>query len=120
MIASPFPRILNGLFLSSNNNLEKNVMVILKKINRINFYGMELRELNKNKKEEFDIDGGLIISRMGNERLYINGINEGHIILEINNKKIYKVSDVEKFSPYDLENILFINPEGEKERLFFR
>ena len=57
---------------------------------------------------------------MGNERLYRNGINEGHIILEINNKKIYKVSDVEKFSPYDLENILFINPEGEKERLFFR
>ncbi|MBK78067.1 MAG: serine protease [Flavobacteriaceae bacterium] len=102
------------------NDLEKNVMVILKKINRINFYGMELRELNKNKKEEFNIDGGLIISRMGNERLYRNGINEGHIILEINNKKIYKVSDVEKFSPYDLENILFINPEGEKERLFFR
>ena len=102
------------------NNLEKNVMVILKKINRINFYGMELRELNKSKKEEFDIDGGLIISRMGNERLYRNGINKGHIILEINNKKIYKVSDVEKFSPYDLENILFINPEGEKERLFFR
>ena len=102
------------------NNLEKNVMVILKKINRINFYGMELRELNKNKKEEFNIDGGLIISRMGNERLYRNGINEGHIILEINNKKIYKVSDIEKFSPYDLENILFINPEGEKERLFFR
>ena len=63
------------------NNLEKNVMVILKKINRINFYGMELRELNKNKKEEFNIDGGLIISRMGNERLYRNGINEGHIIL---------------------------------------
>ena len=54
------------------NNLEKNVMVILKKINRINFYGMELRELNKNKKEEFNIDGGLIISRMGNERLYRN------------------------------------------------
>ena len=102
------------------NNSQKNVMVTLKKINRINFYGMELRELNKNKKEKFNIDGGLIISRMGNERLYRNGINEGHIILEINNKKIYKVSDVEKFSPYDLENILFINPEGEKERLFFR
>tara|TARA_B100000945_G_C20383519_1_gene598478 strand:+ start:194 stop:1573 length:1380 start_codon:yes stop_codon:yes gene_type:complete len=102
------------------NNSQKSVMVTLKKINRINFYGMELRELNKNKKEEFNIDGGLIISRMGNERLYRNGINEGHIILEINNKKIYKVSDVEKFSPYDLENILFINPEGEKERLFFR
>jgi len=102
------------------NNLKKNVMITLKKINRINFYGMELRELNKNKKEEFNIDAGLIISRMGNERLYRNGINEGHIILEINNKKIYKVSDVEKFSPYDLESILFINPDGEKERLFFR
>ena len=102
------------------NNLKKNVMITLKKINRINFYGMELRELNKNKKEEFNIDAGLIISRMGNERLYRNGINEGHIILEINNKKVYKVSDIEKFSPYDLENILFINPDGEKERLFFR
>lgn len=102
------------------NNLKKNVMITLKKINRINFYGMELRELNKNKKEEFNIDAGLIISRMGNERLYRNGINEGHIILEINNKKVYKISDIEKFSPYDLENILFINPDGEKERLFFR
>ena len=102
------------------NNLKKNVMITLKKINRINFYGMELRELNKNKKEEFNIDAGLIISRMGNERLYRNGINEGYIILEINNKKVYKVSDIEKFSPYDLENILFINPDGEKERLFFR
>ncbi len=101
-------------------NLKKNVMVTLKKINRINFYGMELRELNKNKKEEFNIDAGLIISRMRNERLYRNGIDEGHIILEINNKKIFKVSDVQNFSPYDLENILFINPEGEKERLFFR
>ena len=102
------------------NNLKKNVMITLKKINRINFYGMELRELNKNKKEEFNIDAGLIISRMGNERLYRNGINEGYIILEINNKKVYKVSDIEKFSPYDLENILFINPDGEKEKLFFR
>ena len=102
------------------NNLKKNVMITLKKINRINFYGMELRELNKNKKEEFNIDAGLIISRMGNERLYRNGINEGYIILEINNKKVYKISDIEKFSPYDLENILFINPDGEKERLFFR
>ena len=101
-------------------NLKKNVMITLKKINRINFYGMELRELNKNKKEEFNIDAGLIISRMRNERLYRNGIDEGHIILEINNKKIFKVSDVQNFSPYDLENILFINPEGEKERLFFR
>ena len=101
-------------------NLKKNVMVTLKKINRINFYGMELRELNKNKKEEFNIDAGLIISRMRNERLYRNGINEGHIIIEINNKKLYKVSDIENFSPYDLENILFINPDGEKERLFFR
>ena len=102
------------------NNLKKNVMITLKKINRINFYGMELRELNKNKKEEFNIDAGLIISRMGNERLYRNGINEGYIILEINNKKVYKISDIEKFSPYDLENILFINPDGEKEKLFFR
>ena len=102
------------------NNLKKNVMITLKKINRINFYGMELRELNKNKKEEFNIDAGLIISRMGNERLYRNGINKGHVIIEINNKKVYKVSDIEKFSPYDLENILFINPDGEKERLFFR
>ena len=101
-------------------NVKKNVMITLKKINRINFYGMELRELNKNKKEEFNIDAGLIISRMRNERLYRNGIDEGHIILEINNKKIFKVSDVQNFSPYDLENILFINPEGEKERLFFR
>jgi len=102
------------------DNIKKNVTVSLKKIDRINFYGMELRELNIDKKEEFNIDGGLIISRMGNERLYRNGINEGYIILEINNEKIYKVSDVEKFSPYDLENILFINPAGEKERLFFR
>tara|TARA_B100001250_G_scaffold247918_1_gene213134 strand:+ start:4086 stop:5465 length:1380 start_codon:yes stop_codon:yes gene_type:complete len=101
-------------------NVKKNVMITLKKINRINFYGMELRELNKNKKEEFNIDAGLIISRMRNERLYRNGINEGHVILEINNKKLYKVSDIENFSPYDLENILFINPDGEKERLFFR
>ena len=40
------------------NNLEKNVMVILKKINRINFYGMELRELNKNKKYKEDPSRG--------------------------------------------------------------
>jgi len=81
---------------------------------------MELRELNKDQKEKLDVEGGLIISKMGNERLYRNGINEGYIILEINNKKINKISDVEKFNPYNVENILFINPNGEKERLFFR
>lgn len=102
------------------DNSKQKVIVTLNKINRINFYGMDLKPIDKEIKEKYKLNGGLIISRIENERLYRNGIDKGHIVLDINNKNIKTISDVEKFNPYNLKSILFMNPKGEKERLFFR
>ena len=99
---------------------EMKVDVRLEKINRAIFFYMEVRELTNEQKEDYDTQEGLYISNMNNRRLYQNGIDSGYIILEINGQKVSKLSDVKGFKMGDIENILFLNPAGEKEKIILR
>ena len=65
------------------------------------------------------MDHGVIIKELGNQRLYRNGIDEGVILLEINNKKIKDVADVDAVDFESLSSILFLTPHGERARLIF-
>ena len=47
------------------------------------------------------------------------GIDLGFILLEINNKKIKDVADVDTFDFENLSSILFLKPNGERERIIF-
>ena len=104
----------------NRNGEEKKVDVRLEKVNRAIFFFMEVRELTNEQKKEYGTNDGLFISNMNNRRLYQNGIDNGYIILEINGQRVSKLSDVKGYDMADLENILFLNPDGEKEKIILR
>ena len=78
---------------------------------------MEVRELTPDQKNEYLTEKGLYISNMNNRWLYQKGIDNGFVILEINDKEVSKLKDVQNIKVNDLESILFLNPSGEKERI---
>ena len=99
---------------------EMRVDVRLEKINRTIFFYMEVRELTKDQKEDYNTQDGLYISNMNNRRLYQNGIDSGYIILEINGQRVSKLSDVKGYKMGNIESILFLNPAGEKEKIILK
>ncbi len=103
----------------SRDNTKNKIKVTLKKTNTTKFLGMYLTNINSEQKEYFDLDEGVIIKELGNQRLYRYGVDEGFILLEINNKKIKDVADVDAVDFDSLSSILFLKPNGEKERIIF-
>ena len=57
---------------------------------------------------------------MNNRWLYQRGVDNGYIILEINNREVNKLKEVRNFKVNDIESILFLKPSGEKERISLR
>ncbi|RPG65460.1 MAG: PDZ domain-containing protein [Flavobacteriaceae bacterium TMED42] len=103
----------------SRNDSRKKVTVTLKKTNSTQFLGMYLTNINDEQKEYFELDEGVIIKELRNQRLYRYGIDEGFVLLEINNKKIKDVGDVDAVDFDSLSSILFLKPNGERERIVF-
>ena len=103
----------------SRNDSRKKVTVTLKKTNSTQFLGMYLTNINDEQKEYFELDEGVIIKELRNQRLYRYGIDEGFVLLEINNKKIKDVGDVDAVDYDSLSSILFLKPNGERERIVF-
>ena len=103
----------------SRNDSRKKVTVTLKKTNSTQFLGMYLTNINDEQKEYFELDEGVIIKELRNQRIYRYGIDEGFVLLEINNKKIKDVADVDAVDVDSLSSILFLKPNGERERIVF-
>ena len=103
----------------SRDNSENKITVTLKKTNTTQFLGMYLKNINSEQKEYFGLDHGVIVKELVNRRLYGYGIDEGFVLLEINNIKIKDVSDVDAIDFNDLSSILFLKPDGERERIIF-
>ena len=101
------------------NSKEYETKVTLRKSNRTLFLGMELKNPNNNEKVNFNVNHGVIISRIENRRLYNLGIKEGFLILEINDKKINDVGQIDNVPLESVSSILFLNGNGEKERILF-
>ncbi|MDA8850731.1 PDZ domain-containing protein, partial [Flavobacteriaceae bacterium] len=97
----------------------KEVMVTLKKTNRTRFIGMELKNLSEEEKAIFKIEKGVVISKMLNSRLYNYGIEEGFVVLEVNDILIDEVAKIESITLESLSSILFLSPDGQKERILF-
>ena len=108
------------IVLYKRDGKEKKVNVRLEKINRAIFFYMEVRELSSEQRQKFNTNYGLYISNMNNRRLYQNGIDSGYIILEVNGKKVNVLSDVKGYKVSALESILFLNPNGEKEKIILQ
>ena len=101
---------------------EYKTTVTLRKTNRTLFLGMELRNKTEDDKARYidlNITHGVVISRIENRRLYNLGIKEGYLILEINDEKIYEVGQIEKIPLRSISSILFLDNNGQKERILF-
>ena len=101
---------------------EYKTTVTLRKTNRTLFLGMELRNKTEDDRDnliDLDINHGVVISRIENRRLYNLGIKEGYIILEINDEKINEVDQIEKIPLRSISSILFLDTNGQKERILF-
>ena len=99
---------------------EKKVEVRLEKINRAAFYYMDVRELTPEQKKTFATDYGLYISNMNNRRLYQRGIDNGFILLEVNGKKVSSIEDVKNMGIMEIEDLLFLSPDGEKKMVLLQ
>ncbi len=110
---------------------EKIVPVTLSKrtLTEIDFIGLELRNLSKEAKEKYEVDGGAYVYENNNYELYKKlGLKKGYVITEINDEPIKSIEDVQKFKQKvgknALENSIYkigvVNDYGQRERFIFK
>ncbi|MBN08993.1 MAG: serine protease [Flavobacteriaceae bacterium] len=95
------------------------VMVVLKKINRTIFLGMELRNITNSDKKITKDNPAVKITDIQNSRLYRLGIEKGYFILKVNDINVNDINEVDRIDIEALNSILFMSPSGEKERIIF-
>jgi hypothetical protein len=100
------------------DGVRKKVTVELKKLKRTFFHNIELKNLNPKEKKERDLENGVEIINNNNRTLYMYGIGEGSILLEINGQSIDDISQLDSFPEEDIESLLILTPDD--ERIIFR
>ena len=102
------------------NNIEMKLKVILEKNENIEFYGMQLKNMSKEELEVLGLKNGVKVLNHRNNTLYRMGISPGYILTEINGELIKNTKDILSLeSEIKINQITFVSPEGEKERLIF-
>jgi len=95
------------------------INIILKKITRIIFLGMELKNISENDKKIIKDNVGVKITNIQNSRLYSFGIDNDYFLLEINDIEINDISEIDRINIESIKSILFMSASGEKERIIF-
>ena len=93
--------------------------VLLKVSTYVQFYGMQLKNSNKNELENLDIENGVTVVVNRNSTLYRMGVRSGYILTEINDKTISSTTQLKSFEKENIYQISFIDLDGNKERLIF-
>lgn len=110
--------VVNVIFIRDGIKNERKVR--LKKVVRALLLGMELRNLSPSEKESLQEEApGVFIDKNANYRLRRYGIDAGYRIAQINNQLISSVDDIERIDPEDIQSILFVSPDGIRERILF-
>lgn len=86
-----------------------------------------VKNATKAELKNYKTDNGVKISRLGqsySKYLRANGVQEGNIVISINNKNVYNIDDVQEIlknkSDYEPLRIELINSKGEIERYNFK
>ena len=121
--------IVNVTILRKGNQKTVPVKLSKKGLDKIDFLGLELRNLSKEAKEKYELDGGAYITKSNNYELYKKlGLKHGYIITDINDTPIKSIEDIERFKgDYGnsaLEKSIYkmgvINEYGQRERYIFK
>ena len=110
----------DNLEVTIDRNGKKVILdVLLKVITYVQFYGMQLKNSNKDELDNLDIDNGVTVVVNRNSTLYRMGVRSGYILTEINEKTISSTTQLKSFEKENIYQITFIDLEGNKERLIF-
>jgi Do/DeqQ family serine protease len=102
------------------NTIKLNLKVKLEKNENIEFIGMQLKNMSNEELDKFNIENGVKVLNHRNNSLYRMGIKPGYVLTEINGKNIKSTNDLSGFnSDTKINQMTFISPEGEKEKLIF-
>jgi serine protease Do len=95
------------------------IPVKLKRTPFINYYGMRLRDMSNKELENYKIKSGVYISGVQNRRLSIRGIKKGHLLISVNGESISSKDDVLALNEESINELEFMNTNGEKMRFIF-
>ena len=94
--------------------------VTLEKNENVEFYGMQLKNISQIELESLNIKNGVKVLNNRNNTLYRMGISAGYILIDINGESIESTADIENFkNNTKIDQITFVSPDGEKEKLIF-
>ena len=80
-------------FLVTLRNTEGNTDIV--KTKNISILGATFEDISTKEMKRLGISNGLKVKELHNGKLRSNGIREGFIIVKVNNKKVYKIKDIE-------------------------
>ena len=110
----------DNLEVTIDRNGKKVILDVLLKVSTyVQFYGMQLKNSNKDELDNLEIDNGVTVVVNRNSTLYRMGVRSGYILTEINEKTISSTTQLKSFEKENIYQITFIDLEGNKERLIF-
>jgi Do/DeqQ family serine protease len=107
------------------NDMQEVAQVILSKneVSVVSSLGLELKNLEAKELKKLNLSNGVKVSEVTNNNLKNYGVEKGYVLVEINNRKINSVNDVNtivsNMSSGDVLRIEMINLQGEKEHYTF-
>ena len=102
------------------NNETIKLKVTLEKNENVEFYGMQLKNMSKEELKDLDLNYGVRVLNHRNNTLYRMGIAPGYVLTEINGEEIKNTAEISRLEKkLKINQITFISPQGEKEKLIF-
>ena len=99
------------------NGEAKTTEVTLEVINQVLFMQMTIENFTTEEKKEMNLDYGLRVLESG---AYMYEISPNSVLLKVNEQPLSSIDDLRKFDRNNIQNLEYLSPNGEKERISFR
>lgn len=121
--------VVNVTVLRRGNQKIVPVKLTKKGLEKVEFIGLELRNLSKEAKKKYDLEGGAYVFKTNNYELFKKlGLKNGYIITDINDIPINNIEDIQNFKnkignnslEKSIDKMGVINTKGQRERFIFK
>lgn len=99
------------------NGEAKITEVTLEVINQVRFMQMTIENFTAKEKKEMNLDYGLRVLESG---AYMYEVSPNSVLLKINGQPLKTIDDLRNFDRNNIQNLEYLSPNGEKERISFR
>ena len=99
------------------NGEAKTAEVTLEVINQVRFMQMTIENFTAEEKKEMNLEYGLWVLESG---AYMYEVSRNSVLLKINDQPLNTIDDLRNFNRNNIQNLEYLSPNGEKERISFR